>query len=121
MPNKAVLIHSRFVKVVDALSGTKGIQLGTGKGFGVNSLKVNGRIFAMISSRGEFVIKLPGARVDELVRSGRGKYFDAGRGRKMKEWFVGTKAVDWVGLAEEAYCFVKQGKNNEAFFHQARP
>jgi len=60
----------------------------------------------MISSRGEFVIKLPGKRVDEF-----GKHFDAGRGRKMKEWFVGTEAVDRVGLAEEAYCFVKQAKN----------
>jgi hypothetical protein len=48
-------------------------------------LKVDGKIFAM-HSKGKFVAKLPKDRVDELVRAGKGEYFDPGHGRLMKEW-----------------------------------
>jgi hypothetical protein len=34
-----------------------------------------------MSSRGKFVVKLPRGRVDELVASGQGEYFDPGHGR----------------------------------------
>ena len=40
----------------------------------------------MVSSSGEFVVKLPKGRVDALVASGAGERFDANRGRPMKEW-----------------------------------
>jgi hypothetical protein len=38
-----------------------------GKGFGSSALKVEGRIFAMLTSRSEFVVKLPRERVDETL------------------------------------------------------
>src|ERR1700761_4175126 len=57
-----------------------------GRGFGGGALKVKGKIFAMISSRGAFVVKLSQARVSELVQAERGSYFDAGKGKPMKEW-----------------------------------
>jgi hypothetical protein len=76
---------------------------GAGKGFGSGALKVGKKIFAMVSSRSEFVVKLPPARVAELVASGRGKYFDAGRGKPMKEWLVVTAGEStWIPLAKEA-------------------
>jgi hypothetical protein len=80
-----------------------------GKGFGASSLKVNGHIFAMLSSRGEFVVKLPRQRVDALVASGEGVNYDPGRGRAMKEWLAlkADSALDWSALAEEALAFVK--------------
>jgi len=80
-----------------------------GKGFGSSSLKVDGRIFAMLSSRGEFVVKLPRQRVDALVAAGEGVHYDAGRGRPMKEWLAlnADSALDWSTLAEEALAFVK--------------
>jgi hypothetical protein len=79
-----------------------------GKGFGSSALKVDGRIFAMLSSRSEFVVKLPRKRVDELVESGHGRAFDAGKGRPMKVWLVVTPAssLDWSSIAEEALDFV---------------
>jgi hypothetical protein len=82
-----------------------------GKGFGSSSLKVNGRIFAMLSSRGEFVVKLPRQRVDALVDSGEGVHYDAGKGRPMKEWLAlkADSALDWSALADEALAFVKVG------------
>jgi hypothetical protein len=76
---------------------------GVGKGFGSRALKANGKIFAMISSKGEFVVKLPHTRTAELVTSGRARYFDAGRGKPMKEWAVviGGEQL-WLALAKEA-------------------
>jgi hypothetical protein len=82
-----------------------------GKGFGSSALKVNGRIFAMMSSRGEFVVKLPGRRVAQLVASGQAAHYDAGKGRPMKEWLAVplSSALDWSALAEEALTFVRVG------------
>jgi hypothetical protein len=68
-----------------------------GKGFGSTALKVKGKIFAMQSSKGEFVAKLPRGRVDELVRLGKGEYFDPGHGRLMKEWLVVRPARSFEG------------------------
>jgi hypothetical protein len=77
---------------------------GSGNRFGDRrALKVNGRIFAMMSSKGDFVVKLSTERVSELVRAGRGAAFDPGRGRLMKQWLVVTAGHKfWVPLAQEA-------------------
>jgi hypothetical protein len=76
-------------------------------GFGASALKVDGKIFAMLSD-GDLVVKLARRRVDELVASGIGKPFDAGRGRVMKEWVAipPDHGGEWTGLAEEARRFV---------------
>ena len=60
-----------FGAVVATFARDRRVAYGGGKGFGSGALKVNGRIFAMISSKGEFVTKLPASRVQELVRGGR--------------------------------------------------
>ena len=72
-------------------------------------LKVKGKIFAMYG-RDQFVVKLPKLRVDELVSGGKGKHFEPGPGRVMKEWiaFKGEKQ-NWMRYAQEAYDFVKAG------------
>ena len=62
----------------------------------------------MTSSKGKFVVKLPKERVDELVASGQGEYYDPGHGRLMKEWVVVTSGKKaWVELAKEAHRFVR--------------
>lgn len=77
------------------------------RGFGASALTIEGRIFAM-QPRDRLVVKLPKARVDELVAGGYGRRFDAGKGRPMKEWL----AIDpshqdhWRPLALEALSFV---------------
>lgn len=60
-------------------------------------------------TRDRLVVKLPRARVEELIASGEGAPFDAGKGHPMKEWL--TVAVDasdtkWRSLAREALAFV---------------
>jgi hypothetical protein len=94
----------RFVSVVSAFANDlKVIPPGSGKGFGSGALKVNGKIFAMMSSKGQFVVKLSEERVNALVADGSGSRFDAGRGRPMKEWLVVTAGHQlWVPLAREA-------------------
>jgi TfoX/Sxy family transcriptional regulator of competence genes len=77
-----------------------------GKTFASNGLKVDGRIFAM-AVKGRLVVKLPRARVDELVERGAGERFDAGKGKPMREWIaLSGGAESWPGLVEEAFAFV---------------
>lgn len=102
-------VEERYARLAEAfLKGPNVTQGDGGKGFGSYALKVEGRIFAMLSSRLEFVVKLPRTRVDELVESGEGHPFDSGKGRPMKEWLVvpPTSSLDWSAVAEEALAFV---------------
>ena len=104
-------IDPRLVPVVEAFAKGRRVSRENRKGFGSGALKVNGKIFAMMSSQGRFVVKLSKKRVDELVGGGKGERFDPGHGRPMKEWFVvGAGKADWVELAKEAYDFVKRPK-----------
>ncbi len=62
----------------------------------------------MMSSKAQFVVKLPGARAEELVRLGQAIYFDPGHGRIMKQWVVVTGGESlWIPLAKEAHRFVE--------------
>jgi len=101
----------RYQRVVAALKRLRGVSMGTSskQGFGATALTANGKIFAMLSSKGQFVVKLPRERVDTLVAEGYGARFDPGRGRLMKEWFVpGAEMADsWLPLAKEALSFVR--------------
>ena len=74
--------------------------------FGSRALKVDGKIFAMLS-HGRFVVKLPAQQVDAMVAAGDGEYFDPGHGRKMKEWLslTGSKP-SWLALAKQAHSYV---------------
>ena len=104
-------VDTRFAGVIDAFARDKRVGRGTGKGFGAGALKINGKIFAMMSSKRQFVVKLPKERVTELVETGKGEYFDPGHGRLMKEWVVvKDEGESWVALAKEAYSFLKTTK-----------
>jgi hypothetical protein len=81
----------------------------TGGGrFGAAGLKVGGKLFATLS-KGELVVKLPRARVEELSNSGTGSPFDPGHGRLMNEWITiaPVHARLWRRLADEAKRFVQ--------------
>jgi len=105
---KAVETDSRFMPVLQAFTRDK--RVSRGGMFGSTSLRVNGKVFAMMH-KGKFVAKLSKERVDELVAAGTGEQFDPGHGRLMKEWVALAGAEDlWVGLAKEAYRFVAKGK-----------
>lgn len=109
---EAAEIDRGFVPIVEAFVKDRSVNRESRKGFGSGALKVNGKIFAMMSSKGKFVVKLSRKRVDELVSGCKGERFDPGHGRIMKEWVVvGTREANWVELAKEARQFVKLGKS----------
>ena len=103
-------IAAGFASVVNAFVEDKQITRDEGKGFGSCALKVNGKIFAMMTSQHKFVVKLPKERVDELVRANLGENFAPRPGRLMKEWLVvfPTNNHLWVELAREAHHYVRQ-------------
>ena len=100
--------EERYAVLVEEFLGDTDVEQ-SGKGFGSDALKVRGKIFAMLSSQGRLVVKLPRPRVDELVASGDGERFDPRRdGRVMKEWLAlaPTSPLEWLPLAREARAFV---------------
>jgi len=105
--------EQRYAQLVEALSGEAGVTFESGSGFGSESLKVDGRIFAMLV-RGKLVVKLPAKRVSELIASGDGGVFDANKGKPMKEWLTvqPSSKMAWRDLAREALVFVgsKRGR-----------
>ena len=101
---KALSKDPRYGETLEAYAAA---QSGPAKGFGSDALKANGKIFCMVSSRGEFVVKLDKKRVAALVAAKQGRPFEAGKGKPMKEWFVSTAAQPGaVALAKEAFAFV---------------
>lgn len=100
---------AEFARIAASFAGAPDLDPGAAsKGFGSGALKVNGKIFAMVSSRGQFVVKLARDRVAALVADGIGEPFDPGHGRKMKEWLaLSGQPRRWKALAEEAYAFVR--------------
>jgi len=98
--------ETRFDAIVEPFLGDPRVTRGTGFGSSPG-LRVDGRIFAMLV-RGGLVVKLPRQRVAELVEAGTARWFDAGKGRPMREWawISVAQASDWPELVAEAYEFV---------------
>jgi len=110
MPSISSPVES-FEIIAAALVQEDGVTVGAKgkKGFGSSALQVGGRIFAMVSSRGEFVVKLPKTRVAQLVEADVGHPFDPGHGRLMKEWLAlePSTTADRLALARAAMEFVR--------------
>ena len=110
MKNARLEQERKFAEVVEVLRTAPNVSHGgqAESGFGSSALKVNGKIFAMVSSAGAFVVKLPRQRVEALEASRVGKRFEAGKGRPMKEWLALDPKTEeeWLPLATEALRFV---------------
>jgi hypothetical protein len=65
-------------------------------------------MFAMFQ-KGNYVLKLPKERVEELIKSGEGLPYDPGNGKIMKEWVIIPENLSdkWIELALEAKAFAK--------------
>ncbi|MGH3337873.1 MAG: hypothetical protein ACRDPL_03440 [Propionibacteriaceae bacterium] len=99
-----------FESLCDEYAGMSGVTVPDGgSGFGSNAIKINKSIFAMLVNDRR-VVKLPAARVTELISSDEGVPFDAGKGKPMKEW-VGLAVDDEACrvLVVEAMKFVGRG------------
>jgi len=99
----AGVAENKFSNIVLAFAHQPSVTYG-GKGFGSSALKLSGKIFAMLTSKGQFVVKLSRERVEELVGLSEGEYFEPGHGRLMKDWFlVPASSTRWLELAREAH------------------
>jgi hypothetical protein len=109
MTNPSASPEARYGQLTQTFLERPGVTCGEGSGFGSGALKIGGKIFAMLSSRTEFVVKLPRQRVDELISMGDGDRYDPGHGRLMKEWLAvrSSSTRHWESLAEEALEFVR--------------
>ncbi|MDB5467477.1 MAG: TfoX/Sxy family protein [Phenylobacterium sp.] len=95
----------RYEDLVEAFGEDPSITRPERRGFAQGALMRNGKLFATL--RGEtLLLKLPAARVAELIASGVGSPFDANKGRPMKEWVTVGDAADWLALTREAAAFV---------------
>lgn len=75
--------------------------------FGSNALRVNGKIYAALTRSHRLLLKLPPARVADLLASKRAERFESG-GRVMNGWVTLTpnRADYWIALSDEAFVFV---------------
>ena len=98
-----------YQKVVAAHAGDEGVT--QAKMFGSPGLRTGGKVFACLW-KDKLVVKLPAARVDALVATGKAARFDPGMGRQMKEWAEVDPGSEkeWLGLAAESRAFVEASR-----------
>lgn len=79
------------------------------KGFGSATLRCNTKIFAMSPDGESLVVKLPAARVAQLIAAGEVTAYSSGAGKIMKEWvsIPAARAAAWAAIADEALAFVR--------------
>ncbi len=104
---EGAVIPAALKPLVAALQRAPGVRVERGWGSGTVTLKVRGKIFAMIRADA-LVLKLPRARVDALVEAASGSRFHPRRdGRAMKQWVVlPPRESGRIALAREALRFV---------------
>jgi hypothetical protein len=120
-PQEAQALFEQLVTCFSTDPSVTPPSVGKAGKFGASGLKVDRKIFAMLS-RGRLVVKLPRQRVDELVASGTGERFDPGHGRVMKEWVTVAPrhGRSWGELAQEAREFVAATAPRGAAPHAVR-
>jgi hypothetical protein len=99
----------RYQDLIDDLLGCPGVTPPPGgSGFGRAAVRFRRKIFVMFV-RGRLVLKLPAARVDDLVAAGDGVRFDANKGTPMREWLSldPESGLPWLPLAREALGFAQ--------------
>lgn len=103
--------QAKFATIVKHLTREDGVSVGAPgqKGFGSTALRVNSKIFAMVTRDGRFVVKLPKPQVATLESAGTGQKFDPGHGRVMQEWLSLRPGSErcWLALSKEALEFVR--------------
>lgn len=92
----------RWTELVETAEGGA-VTLGTM--FGSKGLRTGTKFFAVWWHE-QLVVKLPPARLTELVEAGHGQPFEPMEGRRMNGWIVLSESVDWPPVVEEARAYV---------------
>jgi len=101
--------EQRYATVAAHLRRRPGVELTVPRkrGLGSMALCVHNKIFAILSSTGQLVVRLPKPRVASMVLAGQGERFSLSHGQPMHEWVVVSRELEdrWLPLAEEALAF----------------
>lgn len=98
--------EARFWDLAEPMLARAGVSRSTM--MGLPCLRIDGRFFGSFDRRtGDLLVKLPEARVDRLVETGRAHPF-APAGRRFREWAAisPTRRRSWSALLDEALAFV---------------
>jgi TfoX/Sxy family transcriptional regulator of competence genes len=88
------------------VADAEGGEVSRGSMFGSQGLRTGKKFFA-IWWNDQLVVKLPPARLTELVDAGRATPFEPMEGRRMNGWvLVGEPATEWPGIVQEAQTYV---------------
>jgi TfoX/Sxy family transcriptional regulator of competence genes len=89
----------------DLVETAEGGAVTQGTMFGSKGLRTGTKFFA-IRWHEQLVVKLPPARLTELVEAGDGQPFEPMEGRRMNGWILLADSVDWPPVVEEARAYV---------------
>lgn len=89
----------------ELVRGAEGGPVTEGTMFGSKGLRTGKKFFAVWWHE-QLVVKLPPARLEELVAAHHGEPFEPMEGRRMNGWIVLAHTVDWPAVVEEARGFV---------------
>src|SRR3954447_19586662 len=87
------------------VAGAEGGDVTRGEMFGSEGLRTGAKFFAF-GGHTQLVVKLPPARLTELVEAGDGQPFEPMEGRRMNGWILVGGSIDWPPVIEEARAFV---------------
>ena len=87
------------------VADAEGGDVRLGSMFGSQGLRTGRKFFALWWHE-QLVVKLPPARLQELVAAGHAVPFEPMEGRRMNGWVLLGEGVDWAPLTEEARTFV---------------
>jgi TfoX/Sxy family transcriptional regulator of competence genes len=88
------------------VASVEGGDVTRGSMFGSRGLRTGKKFFA-IRWNDQLVVKLPPARLTELVSSGEGQVFEPMEGRPMNGWLLLAPSTEWDSLVAEARAFVE--------------
>ena len=86
--------------------GSVGGAVTRGSMFGSQGLRTGTKFFA-VWWHDQLVLKLPPARLTELVEAGAGRPFEPMEGRRMNGWILLGESADCAPLTDEARAFVE--------------
>jgi hypothetical protein len=89
----------------ELVAAAEGGDVTSGKMFGSAGLRTGTKFFA-VWWHDHLVVKLPPARLTELVEKGDGQPFEPMEGRRMNGWIVLDDSAEWPPVVEEARAYV---------------
>jgi TfoX/Sxy family transcriptional regulator of competence genes len=89
----------------DLVEAAEGGAVSVGTMFGSKGLRTGTKFYA-IWWHDRLVVKLPPARLTELVDVGDGQPFEPMEGRRMNGWIMLGDSVEWLPVVDEARAYV---------------